>query len=373
MMVESELAFLEENFFSHAGVLPWEKMPPPDEVFIEAWEEYLGEAGEKGVFAVLCDRLVQFRFPVQKGISENENYRLATRKGMDTGVMREATGTKLEAPDKLQLYLYQTLAGRIPVIRTGNRTDFATLVRVLAHKNEPVSVPPSMGACLVKGYNNWDRIKKYKAGWARNNSGPGSPDLLWSLELDRLKASPELYQDRFLILTDNEYSNVPAAMFGLPEDEWRRLSLVIRREHEATHYFTLRFLGSAKNHLLDEFIADYMGLVAACGRYRADWFLCFLGLEKYPAYRQGGRLVNYLKDIDLSGRAFAVIKELVKDAAVNVENFSNKYGNRIYGSEGKYRMLLAMSRMNLSMLASGEAEQKLLENGWQDFYPQREG
>ncbi len=370
MMRENQLAFLQENCFSHTGVLPWEKMPPPDEVFLEAWEDYCQEAVSQGAFAVLRRRLVQFHFPVQKGLSENKNYQLATKRGTDTGQMKEATGTELKAPAELYLYLYPTLAGRIPVIQTGNRADFETLVRVLACRNEPVSVPPSMGACLVKGYNNWDRVKKYRADWEKSIGNKDNLDILWRLEFQRLKSSPELYQDRFLILTDSGYSNVTAGMLGLPENEWRRLSLVIRREHEATHYFTLRFLGSARNHLLDEFIADYMGLVAACGRYRADWFLSFLGLENYPAYRQGGRLGNYLKDSDLAGETFAVVKQLVKDAAVNIENFSNKYADKIYSSAGKYRMLLAMSKMNLLMLASGGAEQKLLENGLQDFLTQ---
>lgn len=45
--------------------------------------------------------------------------------------------------------------------------------------------------------------------------------------------------------------------------------------------------------MLDELIADYAGIVAAWGRYRADWFLRFVGLEDYPRYREGGRLQNY--------------------------------------------------------------------------------
>lgn len=66
---------------------------------------------------------------------------------------------------------------------------------------------------------------------------------------------------------------------NLSQAEWRRLSITIRLEHECTHYFTYRVLGSMRNNLLDELIADYQGIVSAIGKYRADWFLRFMGLE----------------------------------------------------------------------------------------------
>ena len=64
-------------------------------------------------------------------------------------------------------------------------------------------------------------------------------------------------------------------------------------EHECAHYLTKRVTGSMSNNLLDELLADYVGIVAAAGTYRGDWALEFLGLEDYPAYRNGARLQNY--------------------------------------------------------------------------------
>jgi len=73
---------------------------------------------------------------------------------------------------------------------------------------------------------------------------------------------------------------------GMDESTWHSLSLIIRLSHECTHYFTRRLFGSMRNNLLDELIADYQGIVAANGgRYRADWFLRFVGLESFPDYR----------------------------------------------------------------------------------------
>ena len=82
-----------------------------------------------------------------------------------------------------------------------------------------------------------------------------------------------LYQDRFLILSTGPYSNVAAREVGLSDSRWRETSTAIRLEHECTHYFTLRVFGSMRNNLLDELIADFMGITAADGRYRSDWFL----------------------------------------------------------------------------------------------------
>ena len=45
------------------------------------------------------------------------------------------------------------------------------------------------------------------------------------------------------------------------------LSLAIRREHEATHYFTTRLFGRVRSHALDELLADFIGLLTAFGRY----------------------------------------------------------------------------------------------------------
>ena len=361
--MQEQLSFLRENQFDHTHVIPWQELPLTDEPFVRDWEEYIQDITRMGLPALLPQKLVQLNFPVKEGMSKNVNYQLATRRGVDTLLMPEATGVELEEPGNIEIYLYQTIAGRIPVIQVTNRNDFETLVRVFFHKNEPVPIPSSMGACMITGYNNWDRVKKYKEKWHSDNGFKENMDLLWQLEFEKMKSQTELYQDKFLILSDKEYSNVSAEMLGIPGDEWRRLSLVIRREHGGTHYCTLRFFGSARNNLLDELIADYMGIVAAAGRFTARWFLCFMGLEGYPAFRSGGRLVNYLKNNELSGEAFEALKSYVKNAARNLEAFSEKYAPEIYQGEGKYKMLLAISKMNFIELASENMEKLLLEKG----------
>jgi hypothetical protein len=163
----------------------------------------------------------------------------------------------------------------------------------------------------------------------------------------------ELYQDRLVLLSEGFYSNVPAEVMSLSTEEWRRLSLTIRLEHEGTHYLTLRLFSSMRNHLLDELIADYAGIVAACGHYRADWFLRFLGLEDFPRYREGGRLENYRGNPPLSEEAFRVLQALVKAAA---ENLERRYAEQLADyrtAAGWAQGLMALYQGTLEELAVG--------------------
>ncbi|MEL6166873.1 MAG: hypothetical protein AAFR37_25150, partial [Cyanobacteria bacterium J06628_3] len=209
---------------------------------VDAWENYLTQAGEIGVFPTLQTKLVQLRFPIQEGISQTEFYREATRKGKLANNTAQATGLQLKEPEKLELIIHQSLAGSIPVIIAANRADFVSLVQAITMRNEPKEVPASMGACMVGGYNNWDRIRQYRQKW--QNKHPESTEADWSAEFKRLIPQKELYQDRFIILSQGNYSNVSATHVELTEHKWQQISLTIRLEHECTHYFTKRIFSS---------------------------------------------------------------------------------------------------------------------------------
>ena len=306
-----ELIAYNQNTFDHSQIRAPLAFPLADEPFVTAWERYCAEAGKKGVFDCLRGRLVQLHFPVQAGISQTEGYKSATRRGIPTDKIPEATGLVLKQPDRLELVLYQSPAGRIPLLITGDREDFTSLVRALTMKNEPETVPVSMGACTVAGYNNWGRIHEYRKEWKKKNPSHCSEES-WEKEFQKIIPRKELYRDRFIILSDGAYSSVRAEQIGLSEEKWKAVSLIIRREHECAHYFTRRVFSSMKNNLIDELIADYMGIVTAAGRFRADWFLRFVGLESFPDYREGGRLENYRGKPPLSDGAFKVLQALVK-------------------------------------------------------------
>ncbi len=336
-----------ENPFDLGSLSPRTRFPLPDEPFVAVWERWAEEArrpGGQGAFAVLAGHLPQLRFPIRAGMSETEGYRAAVRKGVPPSEISEATGLEIERPEAIELSIHESPAGRIPVIIARRREELAALLRALGKRNEPVPVPDSQGALMIAGYNNWERIRE------RLRQGE---------TMDRILPRKELYQDRFILLSDGPYSAVPAADLGLEEEDWRRMSLVIRRDHECTHYFTRRLFGSMRNHVHDELIADHAGLVAATGRFQASWFLRFLGLEDPSGHRPGGRLELYRGDPPLPEGAFVRLQSVIRAAAENLERWDAHLEARLGGRP----RTLTERAVTLSALASLRLDELAAEDG----------
>ena len=271
-----------------------------DEPFVSAWEEYLAASASEGVFSVLQRALVQLRFPVREGLSETEAYRAATRRGDLAALGHDGLfegGLRLAAPERLRLELRATPAGRIPVLTAPVREDFVALVRALTRRNEPAPIPDTMGALMVSGYNNWDRVARYRQSWEATETGRP-----WAEAFRALVPQRERYQDRFILLSEGPYSGVPAAHLGLDDAEWIRTSHVIRREHECAHYYCKRVLGTMRSNALDEFVADGVGVLAAGAPDPARWLRAFLTDEAT------GRLGSYCRD--LTPQQEAVVRRL---------------------------------------------------------------
>jgi hypothetical protein len=356
-----ELLTYNQNLFDHNRnqVISF---PLPDEPHMVFWEKYHEEAKTRGVWPVLQEKLVQLQFPIQPGISHTESYQSAIRRGLPPSNATSEKGFCLQQPEALQLIIYPTSAGKIPLLYTGNRPDFIRLVQALAMRNEPASIPDSMGAQIVSGYNNWDRIFEYRQKWQQTN-----PVADWDIEFKRIIPQKELYQDTFIILSNNEYSGVPAPDLGLDEISWRKMSLVVRREHECTHYLTRRLFGTMRNNMLDELIADYAGIVATCGHYRADYFLRFLGLTDYPHSNIKGRIENYRGDPPLSNGALEVLKQLVIAAAHNIERFEVTTKLATQTDKVRLQMIIALTYLTLEELAS-ESYDALLQQALKEYY-----
>lgn len=334
------------------------ELPLPPEPYGAAWEAYHKRSKKVGAWTVLRDKLVQFSFPIRENISKEDDYRAATLRGANVKQLSLATGLTLQEPAALQIQIYQSMAGPIPALITSNRSDFVTLIQALAHRNEPASVPPSMGAYMLSGYNNWDRVRAYRARWAENRPD-GDSEWAWKFEFKKLIPQKHLYQDRLMILSNGPYSDIPAAQLGLSEEEWAQLSLRIRQAHEGVHYFTKRLFGELHNNIFDEILADYVGIVSAAGAYRADWFLRFMGLEDYPGYRQGGRLENYLTDSSPQASSFQAVQTQLKAAVENLKSFDVEKGAELRDTESQALLILALAQFTLSELATPEAPKQL--------------
>lgn len=348
-----ELRAYNENVFDLGTLGPETRFPLPDEPFVAFWEGLAREARDRGAFTVLREHLPQLRFPIREGISQTEGYRAATRKGVPVETLPEATGLELEHPEAIELVLHASPAGRIPLLIARRRPEFAALIRALTRRNEPVPVPGSQGALMVAGYNNWSRIGELRRQWEAR--APSERETAtWVEEFQRIQARKELYQDRFILLSDGPYSAVPAAEVGLEEEEWREVSLAIRRDHECAHYFTRRLFGSMRNNALDELIADYAGMAGAIGRFRADWFLRFVGLEDFPRYRAGARLDLYRGDPPLSDGAFRILQGLLVAAAGNLERFDGRESAGPRSPAETALRIAALASLRLEEIASPE-------------------
>jgi hypothetical protein len=315
--VLSELLAYNHNNFERLPEFDNHSYPLPDEPFVNAWNEYLHRSQETDAWTVLKTCLRHLNFPIQHGIRQHPLYQAVMKKGDPVINCPLATGLTLHNPKGIHLRMESTIAGHIPVIVVNDRSDFETLLQALLNSNEPMTIPPSMGAVMVAGYNNWDRIEQYKLRWHQQAQATE----VWIDEFKRLISKKSLYQDRFIIVSSGPYSNVSAANLGLNEEVWLQLSVEIRIAHECTHYAMKRIYGQMRNNLQDEFIADAVGLICATGQFKKDWFLHFMGLENPGMPRPDGRMSVYRGNPPLSEAAFHVLQTMLAQAGEQMEAF----------------------------------------------------
>ena len=324
-----------------------DSLPLADEPHVSAWQRYADNGRAAGTFVELQKRFVQLQFPVQAGISESEAYRRATRRGDLSASAGYAPGLTLEDPDGLDLEIHQSVAGRIPVLVPSTRRDFVTLVQAFTERNEPVPVPASMGACLVNGLNNWDRVAAYRREWTAAH-GEGAD---WAAEFKTFATRKALYQDRFIILSRGPYSATTAGDAGVAEDEWPRQSIAIRREHECLHYLTYRLSGTIRSNVLDELVADFAGMVAGTGGYSADLAIRFLGLHHYPEIPEASRLRVYRGG--LTGEQLQTVAALARRAAAHLQFCAERWGSRLRDVQVLAAVILSLITVSVEELADG--------------------
>lgn len=180
-----------------------------------------------------------------------------------------------EEPDSIRIDMYTSFAGKIPVIYIPNKNDFEALVTNSVHKGIRPENLSETGASFAFGKTN-----------------------------------------AFIMLSAKPYSNVPASEIGIDEKEWAEKSMIIRREHECTHYYTRQVYGISRNCLHDEIMADFFGLHEAFGSYKAEYFQRFMGIVG----SSGGRLKFYTEG--LSESAHNAIAETAVSASAYLENWS---------------------------------------------------
>ena len=325
----------------------------PAEPYLAAWQTIAEAAQDSNAFTALQTHFYQLRCPIREGMSDETAYQTARRYGDFSQIDALGSRFELEHGDDLKLVLVESLGGLVPVLLPNGRSDFTTLIQAFAHKNEPVPVPESMGAAIISGFVNWNRLHQLRDQWLSERVEDPFAEVMWRQELtNHILPHKQLYQDTFIILSDGYYSDVAPDAVGLSADEWQTASHTIRLVHESTHYL-MRRLGIARpNHLLDELIADFRGIVAVNGRFRADWFLHFMGLEAFPHCRETGRLHIYRRQLSMSDTAFTLLQRLVYQAALNLEAFYNQESTRIVTPQQQMQLVLALASLTLEELTT---------------------
>ena len=185
-----------------------EEITSPDTAFLALWERIVFYADMVG-----ADRAINDKICPKRPVSFN-------------------------SPETLKMKMYDSAAGRIPVIYVRDTDDVEQLGTNGAYKGELPENISQTGASFIHGK-----------------------------------------QTRLIILSAKPYSNVPASELGLEDkNDWAERSLILRQDHECTHYFTKQTYGITNNILHDEIMADFIGIYEAFGFYRAEWFLRFMGI-----------------------------------------------------------------------------------------------
>lgn len=331
-----------------------------EESNIDFWDDYTENNKNENIFDLLKRCYPQLNFPIETGIEKTELYKEFTLRGK-TAFTSLLNSLKLNDSKGVKFQINECIAGKIPVITISNQDDFVKIIQSLLHKNNPVEIPVSMGAALINGINNWERINVLKNNWLSKD-----PLGNWNQEFSNIIPNKSLYKDKLIILSTKPYSNVSAKQLGLTEDVWISHSISIRKEHEFTHLYTLKRYGLASNNLHDELIADYIGIIKTIRYYDKTWMLNFMGLEEYPKYRRGARLENYVQENRLSQQDFKQLIKIIKNAIETIAIFDKKLGKLISVKDEKCRVE-ALCETGLTVLASQNGASKLFDNYYEKF------
>ncbi len=350
-----ELMVYTHNHFKKVTTLSLPDLQSKEEQQILDWEEYktIETTTSASIFEILKEHLVPLNFPIQKGISQTDYYRESTLKGKKLNTVAEASGLPLKNLKGIHLLFVGEHGRKVPALLITSATDFTSVVQALVYKNEPVLIPDAMGAIMIEGLNNWGRLRKNIQKIENFN-----PSLNRKEVLKRILKDKSLYQDRLMLISKKEYSNITPS--GIGKIPWQEASIKIRLQHEYAHYFTKRYLGSMRNNMHDELIADYMGIHSIRPLFDAALFLHFIGLENASFYRKGGRLENYLGNPRLSPGAVIVLQKLLVKAAYNVELFDKSLGVK-KNKTNLFSRVLVLAAFSLVEIASSNAGTLLIE------------
>ena len=289
------------------------------------------------VIGELAKRFPQLYIKPEKGVSESELYRSIVRRGEQYS----GSLSHFIFSDEDSLTIEETPAGKVEVIFLKNREDFECFYQIMADKCEPVPVLRSVGAAYIGGINDWSKIHAHIAEYEKKG-GTDSDN-----EFRRFTANKDNYKTSIILLSECFYSNISYENTPYSVEEWRKISLEIRKYHELTHFVCRHFFPGNIRPVWDELLADFYGLLCAVGSYDKALALSFLGIRE-GKYTQG-RLERYVEG-EISGELVSEITELAghleKLAPKNFVREEDNFGMAISIQESSAELLEKFSSLN---------------------------
>lgn len=234
----------------------------------------------KHILYELSQRYPQLLFPIASGVSQTEEYRDVVCRG------KEYQGTPdFSFSDRDRFTSMDTPAGTAEVLFLHDRSDFEKCACALTNKCEPRQIPPSVGAFMISGLINWNKVRQI----CSDRGGVTPANLAF------IKLTGQKIHDRLILLSSGWYSGIAPEAMGLSEEEWTEKSVTIRKYHELTHFICRSLYPKNIDIIRDEVFADMIGIVAAFGTFDPAMAKLFLGITE-TGFRENGRIHHYLKD-----------------------------------------------------------------------------
>lgn len=271
------------------------------------------------ILETLSRRYPQLLFPISAGISKSFAYRRAVLLG------KEHTGTlDFTMSEKDRFVRIDMPVGTAEALLLYNREDFEKCACALGNRCEPKELPKSVGAFMISGLTNWEKVRSHLAehGECENNG---------LIDWERLQSTGCNYKDKIILLSSGYYSSVAPETVGFQEEEWIEKSITIRMYHELAHFVCRTRYPKNTDAIRDEIFADMVGIVAAVGYYDTNMAKIFLGISE-TAISEEGRIRYYIKDRDerivrdeaifwiswLENRIEPTKKENINDLIINI-------------------------------------------------------
>ena len=258
---------------------------------IKWWHEFKKHLVSGDVIENLLDALPQLRFPQRFGISQSDAYRSVVLCGKPFDSKAAGGTLQWQDPKSIQFDIADHFCGAVPVLYTTNHADFTALVRALAYRCEPVNIAEGVHAQAIGGLIHWGLVR----------------------------ALGSKYRAQIILLHDAPYGSVPASQVpgSLSPEEWLAQSYALRLEHELTHLATKKLFGQMRLNLLDELIADAMGMIHARGKFSSDLFRRCLGVSDNGNIATDARVWTYVTELNNEDAKHAI--KLTLDRARELE------------------------------------------------------